>query len=246
MRGIFLVAVLLATAQAWALAVAPPACAQDSAPPTLSPPSLDPALKPPDPAPTPTPPTEPVAAEPAAPSPVPSSEPAAAPEAAPPPVAEVAPQPVPADPVVSSIRAKLADANVVKGANPDDVAALVAFYDQRSGPLWITDMGFTAKGQAAIFEIGNADDWGLAAAAFDEPAQGELPKDAEAQAAAEVKLDLALLKYARFARGGRLKPPELSDLLDQAPPLRDPKDGLVRDRGGGAAGRLSPLAASEA
>jgi murein L,D-transpeptidase YcbB/YkuD len=186
MRGVFLVVVLLATAQAWALAVAPPAHAQDSAPAT------------------------------------PGTEPAAR-EAAPPPVAQVAPQPVPADPVVTSIRAKLADANVIKGANPDDTAALVAFYEQRSSPLWTTDMGFTAKGQAVIFEIGNADDWGLAAAAFDEPAQGELPKDADAEAAAEVKLDLALLKYARYARGGRLNPPEISDRFDETPPIRDPK-----------------------
>jgi murein L,D-transpeptidase YcbB/YkuD len=227
MRGVFLVAVLLATAQTWVLAVAPPACAQDSAPTTLSPPTLDPALKPPDPAPTPTVPPEPVAAVPASPSPgSPSTEPAAAPEASPPPLAEAPPQPVPADPVVTGIRAKLADANVIKGVNPDDVAALIAFYGQRGAPLWTTDMGFTAKGQAAIFEIGNADDWGLAAAAFDEPAPGELPKDAEAQAAAEVKLGLALLKYARFARGGRLNPPEISDRFDETPPLRDPKEVL--------------------
>ncbi len=226
MRGVFLVAVLLATAQALGLAAAAPACAQDTAQPALSPPSLDPALKPPDPAPTPSPPPEPVAAEPVAPSAATPAVPEAAPEALPPPVAEAAPQPVPADAVVTSLRAKLADASVIKGANPDDVAALVAFYGQRSGPLWITDMGFTAKGQAAIFEIGNADDWGLDAAAFDQPAPGELPKDADAEAAAELKLDFALLKYARFARGGRLNPPEISDRFDEAPPLRDPKEVL--------------------
>ena len=31
-----------------------------------------------------------------------------------------------------------------------------------------------------------------------------------------------MLKYARFARGGRLRPQAVSDLFDQAPPLRDP------------------------
>jgi murein L,D-transpeptidase YcbB/YkuD len=38
---------------------------------------------------------------------------------------------------------------------------------------------------------------------------------------------LAILKYARFARGGRVKPSELSNLLDQAPPLREPAKVLA-------------------
>ena len=51
---------------------------------------------------------------------------------------------------------------------------------------------------------------------------------------AELKLDLAILQYARFARGGRLAPAKVSELLDQTPTLRDPK--LV----------LSEIAAAEA
>jgi murein L,D-transpeptidase YcbB/YkuD len=84
-------------------------------------------------------------------------------------------------------------------------------------------MGFSAKGQSALFEIGKADAWGLDATAFDLPPAGALPGSPEAQGLAEIKLDLAILKYARFARGGRFNPPELSQLFDQAPPLRDPK-----------------------
>jgi len=152
----------------------------------------------------------------------------------PPLAAAPAAPPVPADPVVTSIRTQLADASLSKGANPDDIAALVAFYNERSGPVWITDMGFSAKGQAAMFEIGKADDWGLAASAFDLPSQGTLPKDATAAAAAELKLDLALLKYARFARGGRLKPSEVSELFDQVPPIRDPKTVLSEIAAGDA------------
>jgi len=87
----------------------------------------------------------------------------------------------------------------------------------------MTQMGFSAKGQSALFEIGKADDWGLDATAFDLPPAGALPASPEAQAMAEFKLDLAILKYARFARGGRFNPPELSQLFDQAPPLRDPQ-----------------------
>ena len=42
-------------------------------------------------------------------------------------------------------------------------------------------------------------------------------------AAAEIKLGLAVLKYARHARGGRLDPAALSKHLDMKPTLREPK-----------------------
>ena len=152
--------------------------------------------------------------------------------APPQPLAAPANQPAPAaepaqpqtNPVIASIRAKLADPSVGKGANEDDLAALAAFYAARTGaPLWVTEMGFSARGQAALFEIGKADDWGLDAAAFDLPPAGALPTTPEDQANAEIKLDLAILKYARFARGGRFNPQEISELLDQTPHVRDPK-----------------------
>jgi len=47
--------------------------------------------------------------------------------------------------------------------------------------------------------------------------------DPKAQALAEIKLDLAILKYARFACGGRFAPSKISELFDQTPQLRDPK-----------------------
>ena len=72
-------------------------------------------------------------------------------------------------------------------------------------------------------EIAKADDWGLAASAFELPrlAQGEAAP--AALAAAEIKLGLAVLKYARHARGGRIDPAQLSKHLDQKPTLREPK-----------------------
>ena len=197
MRGGCLVAVLLCTAQAYVLAAMLPVCAEEPAP-------TNPAV--PSPAPSPTP----------APSAIPAGQPGGAAEAAPPVSAT--------DLVVALIRTKLSDPSVSKGANADDLAALDAFYRTRTGgPLWMTQMGFSAKGQSALFEIGKADDWGLDATAFDLPPASALPASPEAQAMAEFKLDLAILKYARFARGGRFNPPELSQLFDQAPPLRDPK-----------------------
>jgi murein L,D-transpeptidase YcbB/YkuD len=147
-----------------------------------------------------------------------------APGATTPPQGTEAAPAAPPDPVVAGIHSKLGDASLGKGADAKDRAALQAFYAARSGPpVWITPMGLSAKGQAVINEIGKADDWGLSAAAFELPPAGDLPKTADAQAGAEIKLDLAVLKYARFARGGRIDPSSLSSLIDQGPPLLDPK-----------------------
>src|SRR5680860_338425 len=126
------------------------------------------------------------------------------PAAAPQPVA-AAPPPLPPHPVVAIIRDKLADPDIRKDAAAADIAALEAFYGAWSGaPLWITEMGFSARAQSALFEIEKADDWGLDAKAFALPAAGALPPNDEAQALASI-----------------------SDLLDQAPPLRDPQEVMT-------------------
>ena len=136
----------------------------------------------------------------------------------------VAGQPVPAHPIVAQIRSKLEDPALRKAAAPGDIAALESFYAARDGPpLWITPMGFSARAHRVIDEIGRADDWGLSAAAFNLPSASQLPATEEAQAQAEIELDLAALQYARFARGGRLVPRKLSPLIDQRLALRDPK-----------------------
>jgi L,D-transpeptidase YcbB len=128
------------------------------------------------------------------------------------------------DPVIPLIRSKLAGRGLSSNADPADIAALQAFYGNSSAArLWITDMGLSARAQTALFEIERANDWGLDAAAFELPPAMDLPTSLDEEATAEIKLDLAILKYARFARGGRLNPRELSGLFDQAPTLRDPR-----------------------
>jgi murein L,D-transpeptidase YcbB/YkuD len=150
----------------------------------------------------------------------------ALPSAAPPlTVVQTTPQPVAATPVVESIRTKLADFD--KASSSGDVSALVAFYNERGEPLWMTDMGLSNEGLAVVDEILRADEWGLSSAAFDLPASGDLPTSPEAAAATEIKLDLAILKYARFARGGRTDPAKLSKLYGMTPTLRDPKTVMV-------------------
>ena len=153
----------------------------------------------------------------------PSAASPTAPAAADPSAQNTAATPAPVDPVVASIRLKLTDPAYRQGVR-EDVAALQSFYATREAPpLWMTPMGLSAKAQAAIDEIGKADDWGLSAAAFELPPAGDLPATPEAKAVAEIKLDLAILKYARFAHGGRADPSQLSVLLDQKPTLKDPK-----------------------
>ena len=209
MRGHALVIILLCAAQACVLGAVSLARAEDQPAPA---PQSSPALAP-----------EPSAAP--ASEPQPSAQvPSAAPAAAEPQAAETAQAqtPAPVDPVVAAIRSKLSDPAIRKDANAADLAALETFYATRPGALWVTEMGFSAKAQAALFEIGEAGDWGLDPAAFELPPADALPRTPEEQAVAEIKLDLAILKYARFAKGGRLNPLEVSELFDQAPPLRDP------------------------
>jgi murein L,D-transpeptidase YcbB/YkuD len=108
-----------------------------------------------------------------------------------------------------------------------DRAALAAFYEARNEPLlWVGKDGLTRRAHDAMAEIAKADDWGLAARAFELPqlAQGETAP--AALAGAEIKLGLAVLKYARHARGGRIDPAQLSRHLDQKPTLREPKTVL--------------------
>ncbi len=133
--------------------------------------------------------------------------------------------PVAADPVVTKIRERLAA--LKSDATADDLAALKSFYAAQSEPVWITPMGFTAKAQSVIDEIASADDWGLSASAFKLPPAGDLTDAIDEEATAEMNLSLAILKYARFARGGRANPSSLSKLIDQAPPLKDPNAVLA-------------------
>jgi murein L,D-transpeptidase YcbB/YkuD len=157
---------------------------------------------------------------------------ASAPDAAPPSQATAtAPAPA-ADPVIETIRGKLSDASLRKDADAKDLAALEAFYAERSGPpVWITPMGFSARAVEVLNEISKADDWGLVACTFDLPPAGDLPDNADDQAKAEIKLQFAVLKYARFARGGRVDPSSLGPIIDQNPPLLDPKVVLTEIAG---------------
>ncbi|KAB2941390.1 MAG: L,D-transpeptidase family protein [Hyphomicrobium sp.] len=131
----------------------------------------------------------------------------------------------PADPIVAGIRQRLSELG--KKASEDDAAALAAYYGELTGTaIWASTSGLTEKGKAVVAEIGRADNWGLPASAFDVPSAGASNLTPEAAADAELQVALAVLKYARYARGGRVNPGSISQLMDQRPTLVPPRTVL--------------------
>ncbi len=141
--------------------------------------------------------------------------------------AETAQAPLPeADPIATQILAHLAKAAGKSDAR-EDVNGATAFYTENKGqPIWTDKEGFSPKALKAEHEIRNAGDWGLDASAFQLPANPSASATPEALAEAEIKLSLAVLKYARHARGGRLDPPSLSPIIDRRPHIYEPKSVL--------------------
>ncbi|MFA5900109.1 MAG: L,D-transpeptidase family protein, partial [Hyphomicrobium sp.] len=131
----------------------------------------------------------------------------------------------PADPVLASIREKLPELS--KRTNEDELEALSAYYGEMTGtPLWASTSGLTEKGKAIVAEIGRAENWGLPVADFSVPSPNVAALSPEAAADTEIQVALAVLKYARYARGGRINPSSISQLMDQRPTLVPPKTVL--------------------
>jgi len=141
--------------------------------------------------------------------------------------ADVAQAPVPEpDPIATQILARLPSVGG-KAEAREDSAGLAAYYNAGKGqPIWVSKEGFTPNALRVIKEIRSADDWGLDASAFSVPANPGKAAKPEALADAELKLSLAVLKYARHARGGRFDPPSLSEVIDRHPHIYDPKSVL--------------------
>lgn len=106
-------------------------------------------------------------------------------------------------------------------AHVEDIAAVKAYYTANPDKaLWIEGSALSARAKAAIDEIGRADDWGLKTSSFVLPAVTST--DPASLADAEAQLSLAVLKYARHARGGRLDPTQLTDAIDRTANLVAP------------------------
>ncbi|RTL61101.1 MAG: hypothetical protein EKK41_28335 [Hyphomicrobiales bacterium] len=118
-----------------------------------------------------------------------------------------------------------------EGATDEDKnerAAVLAFYEQRTfAPFWMAGQALSPKANALLDEVERADDWGLSRRDFATPAVAAVKAgklSPEALAAAESEITFTALKYARFARGGRIINPaeQLSSYLDRRPQLLKP------------------------
>ena len=127
-------------------------------------------------------------------------------------------------PVVTLVLQRLAELAIRTRAGRENREALAAFYtDNRGQPLWATPEGPNAKAKAALDELALAPNYGLSSKAAYEvaiPANFATP---EAQADFETSLSLALMTYARHARGGRADPGRISQLVDMRPHPFEPK-----------------------
>ena len=132
-----------------------------------------------------------------------------------------------ADPTVAAVRNHSAAWQLSENSGDKaDLTAARDFYATRSDALWASTTGLNDRARQVVGEISHADDWGLQATAFHLPAPLSAAPATEALADAEIKLSLAILKYARHARGGRLEPSSVSRKFDQKPPLFEPMSVL--------------------
>ncbi len=126
------------------------------------------------------------------------------------------------DPVVFAVSQRLADSDVTKRYHPDDVAALTSFYKARTeAPLWVGQTGFTERARTAKTELERADHWGLEIKHYRVPLPPAVGASPSARARAELEFAFVVLKYARHARAGRVKPTAVTRINDFPAPLKD-------------------------
>jgi len=133
-----------------------------------------------------------------------------------------------ADPIVVEVKRQLAEAKPRRApGETSDQTALAAFYAEGDGkPVWVGAEGLSTRGRQAMDELAQAGSWGLDAKAFALPTVPPAGTGNDALADVEIKLGLAVLTYARHARGGRLDPQAVSRLFDQKPRIYEPKSLL--------------------
>ncbi len=105
----------------------------------------------------------------------------------------------------------------------DELAALKVFYAAREfRPLWVVETGLNPRAVQVLAALERADDFGLNASDFAVPKLNTI--SLETLAASDVAITRAVLKYARFARGGRIADPslQLSEYIDRKPQLIAP------------------------
>jgi L,D-transpeptidase YcbB len=130
-----------------------------------------------------------------------------------------------------TIRDRLLAKVSANSARRSQQGALVEYYSIPTNQLlWVDADGLTEHAKSVIEEIGQADNYGLRSADYELPKpDGFNANDGGAikwLTDAEIKISLAVLGYARDARGGRIEPSRLTDNLDPTLSLPQPSEVL--------------------
>jgi murein L,D-transpeptidase YcbB/YkuD len=124
--------------------------------------------------------------------------------------------------IQEKLSAKFTNASEARKA---DQGALVEYYALPENKLlWVGKSGLNERAELVVREIEQADDWGLRASDYPLPnlSEGDGNIDKDWLAEAEIKINFAVLAYARDARGGRIDPTKLSKNLDPQLALPNP------------------------
>ena len=152
-----------------------------------------------------------------------------------------------AEAVSVSIQNRIADKFGKSGDAKSEQKALADYYaEPDSRPLWVDENGLNDRAKAVMDEISKADDYGLRASDYALPKRDGFDannRDAVTWLAdAETKISIAVLHYARDARGGRLDPQHIDENLDPTLALPDPLQLLdtiaIRSEPGGLSAQL--------
>ena len=134
----------------------------------------------------------------------------------------------PSDPITAALRDKLAALPTEGSAQKSGARGPLGLLQRQSRAALGRRRRPDANGGAVIAELMKAGDWGLDPGDFALPhiADAAMANLAPAEVAdAEVAISLAVLKYVRFARGGRIIDPTilLTSQFDRKPQLLDPE-----------------------
>lgn len=134
------------------------------------------------------------------------------------------------DPVVAAINRRLDGRAGDLKFHPDDVAAVAGFYKTTDGTaVWVDENGLTARANSARAEVERADNWGLEREAYPLPAPPAPAATAEQKADVEIAYALTVLKFARHARQGRVRPSSVTRINDFPGLTKDDAAAMWRD-----------------
>ena len=121
-----------------------------------------------------------------------------------------------ADRLPALLAARLADGSgqLLPRLGKKEREAIAAFYALGGyKPLWVNDGAWTPAAVALRERLARAGEEGLEPAGYPVPQIASAPDAAAAAATAELKLSAAAVLYARDARGARIEPARLSQLI---------------------------------